>query len=120
MINFLEIQLREESSSLTSLTYFKPEFMSLARPHPLWTTCGNNSYEVCKAVVQAKMLSGRYKTEKLRRHFSTNIEGLCEICPDKCEGSLEHILLVCSSLSETRLRLCKMIETREDIMQISM
>ena len=34
--------LRGEAESLHSLTYFKPNFMSLSKPHPLWITCGSS------------------------------------------------------------------------------
>ena len=37
--NYWEIKLRGEASFLDSLQFFKPNFMSLGRPHPLWTTC---------------------------------------------------------------------------------
>ena len=45
-----------EADSLHSLTYFKPNFMSLSKPHPLWTTCGSNPYEVNKACIHPSSL----------------------------------------------------------------
>ena len=54
--------------------------MSLSKTHPLWTSCSNNSYDVSRAVVQARILSGRYKTDRLTR----------------------YLLLHCPSLSHTR------------------
>ena len=81
----------------------KPEFMSLSRPHPIWTTCGNNYYEVSKAVIQARFLSGRYRCETLTSHFTTGKTSLqCSICPEKSTGSVEHILLFCSALKDIR------------------
>ena len=52
--------LRGEAESLHSLTYFKPNFMSLSKPHPLWITCGSNPYEVNKACIfkQSVFLGG--------------------------------------------------------------
>jgi len=83
---------------LTSLIYFKPEYSSLTKPHPIYLTAGSKPYEVAKAVVQVRMLSGRYRTENLAKHWSTNKEGyyLGAICHQICE-SLEHILLWCPS-----------------------
>ena len=79
------------------------EFMSLSKPHLLWLTCGDNPFEVNKAVIQAKMLSGRYVTDKLSRHWTSNKGGLC-MRPD-CSGleigSLEHLLIFCQALSWT-------------------
>ena len=72
VINYWEIKLRQSSSGLTSLSYFKPEYMSLARTHPIWSTCGSNSFEVSKAIIQARMLSARYRTDKRLSYFNKN------------------------------------------------
>ena len=78
--------------------------MSLHTTHPLWTYCGSNSYEISKAIVQAKMLSGRYRTDQLLRHFSEN-DGFCNLCCQKILGSIEHLLLQCPVLEESRKQL---------------
>ena len=64
--DYWEINLRHSASLLPSLKYFHPQFMSLTQTHPMFTSCGSNSYEVSKAIIQAKMLSGRYRTDKLQ------------------------------------------------------
>ena len=81
--------------------------MSLSHPHLIWTTCGSNSFEVNKAVVQAKMLSGCYVTDKLSRHWSQNKSGICSLlgCTGQAIGSLDHIMLFCPALSTTRISL---------------
>ena len=85
--------------------YFKPHFMSLQVPHSLWLTCGTNSYEICKATIQAKMLSGRYRTDHLLRHFTDN-DGSCTLCKgDFSSGSIEHLLIYCPALVSTRKHL---------------
>ena len=109
VINFWELKLRGDAEPLLSLSYFKPEFMSLVKPHPLLVTAGASPYEVAKARVQALLLSGRYRTELLCRHWSSNSEGFCLL--PSCLGlgvkeDLEHILLKCGSLAGTRERLC--------------
>jgi hypothetical protein len=58
VVDYWETKLRGEASLLSSLVYFKPEFMSLTKPHPIWTTAGSNPYEVSKAIQQARFLSG--------------------------------------------------------------
>ena len=108
VLNYWEIKLRKEASDLSSLKYFQPQFMSLSKPHPIFMSAGSSPYEVVKAGVQATILSGRYKTERLCRHWSENKEGFC-ILPS-CLGKqlLEderHILLDCGSLVSTRIRL---------------
>ena len=83
--------------------------MTLSSPHPLWSAASSSPYEVSKAIVQAKMLSGRYRTELLCSHWSkTNKQGWCQT-PD-CQGAqvpedLEHILAFCPSLEPTRKNL---------------
>ena len=69
IVDYWQTKFRNESSHLSSLEYFKPNFMSLLVPHPIWSTCGSNPYEISKAIIQAKMLSGRYRSDRLLRHF---------------------------------------------------
>ena len=102
-----EGKLLDQASDLTSAPYFKPAFMSLSRPHPIWTSCGSNPFECHKAVIASRMLSGRYLTDRLQRHWTQNKTGSCLLqnCIFGSEGSLEHLLLHCKALSRTRERL---------------
>ena len=108
VVSYWETKLRDEASSLDSLSFFKPEFHSLAHPHPILWTARPNPYEVAKAVVQCKMLSGRYRTELLARHWSSNKNGFC-LSPSctaaQVQESLEHILLWCPSYEPMRQRI---------------
>ena len=112
VIDYWEQQLRLEASNpdLTSLRFFKPSFMSLLTPHPLWATCSSNPYEINKAVIQARMLSGRYITDQLSRHWTNNKTGSCLIpgCSTQDVGSLEHLLLHCTALEEPRNKTIKL------------
>ena len=108
VISFWEDKLRAEASLLSSLQHFQPNYMSLIKPHPLWLTAGASSYEVIKATIQAKMLSGRYRTELFCSHWSQNKAGVCLL--SSCNGrfvpeDLPHILRDCPQLEETRLQL---------------
>ena len=103
VVDWWQVKLRGEADHLDSLVYFKPSFMSLSSPHPLWTTA-KSPFEVRKAVITARMLSGRYRTDRLMRHWSrSNPEGLCRLpgCYGE-DGTLPHILLHCPALAETR------------------
>ena len=63
--------------------------------------------KIAMATVQARMLSGRYRTELLCSHWSNNKSGKClisENCLDMIED-LEHILISCDALHQTRLKL---------------
>ena len=110
VIDWWEQKLRAEADLLPSLQHFKPSFMSLSTPHPLWTSAGS-PYEVGKAVIAARMLSGRYRTDYLARHWNkSNPDGLCRLpgCAGQV-GNLEHILLHCPALAESRLRIVSLI-----------
>ena len=78
--------------------------MSLTTPHPMFTTCGSNSYETNKSTCQAAIISGRYKTDYLARHWvKENPLGYCVLCPglEKLD-TLDHFLLYCDSLNAAR------------------
>ena len=50
-----------------------------------------------------QMLSGRYRTKKLCRFWSSNKEGICLNCPElKQQEDITHILLVCPALNDAR------------------
>ena len=107
VVSHWEILLREEATSLRSLTYFNPSYMSLVKPHPLWSTAGSSSVQVAKACVQATMLSGRYRCGSLMRHWNVSSDGHC-LLSNECVSKLEdiqHILIICPALNHTRLSL---------------
>ena len=82
--------------------------MSLSSPHPLWLTATSNPYEINKAIVQARMLSGRYRTEGLCRFWSANPNGFCllQSCSDShIKEDILHLLVTFPSLESTRSRL---------------
>ena len=60
VLDYWQTKFRVSASEFSSLRYFKTDFMSLCHTHPLWTSCGKNLFEVTKAVVQSRFLSGRY------------------------------------------------------------
>ena len=111
--DYWEKKLRDDCLGLSSLSYFKASFMSLSTPHPLWTTCQANSFELSKAFIQAKFLSGRYRTDRLLRHFDKKSTGSCSLCQD-IDGSLEHLLLLCPSLSQCRSQQLNMLTMNSD------
>ena len=81
--------------------------MSLTKTHPIWSTAGCSSSKVAMATVQARMVSGRYRTEYLCRHWSKNKAGVC-LLSEECKSSFEdlpHILCLCPALQPTREKL---------------
>ena len=106
VVDFWEQKLRHDSSPLESLQYFHPEYMSLSSPHPIWKTAGASPTKVVMASVQALLISGRFRTEALCSHWSTNSSGFCKLS-NSCQTveNVEHFLKDCSALDKTRKNL---------------
>ena len=95
-------------AGLPSLQYLHPSFLSLTRPHPIWTSLDNNPYQAKAARIQALFLSGRYRAARLTRFWSHNKDGFCvlPICKNQnIYEDIEHIFLRCQGLTDVRRRL---------------
>ena len=103
---FWEDVLQQEALELLSLKMFHALSRSLSQPDYIWVTAGNNSFEVRKSCILARMMSGRYRTDYFARLWTSNKKGLCLIpgCADKI-GDLQHLLIECSALSDTRTKI---------------
>ena len=61
------------------------------------------------ATIQSQMISGRYRSEALCSHWSSNKSGYCQLS-NECSSILEdipHILAICTKLQPTRNKLWK-------------
>ena len=93
------------------LSHFNPNMHALSTPHPLWAAAGSNAYEVNKSTILSRMISGRYRTESICRFWTENRQGFClaPTCHEKgVVGDLEHLLLHCPALQDTRKSLQQM------------
>ena len=101
---------------MSSLQHFNPTRHSLLRPHQLWTSAGSSPHEANKAVTLARMMSGRYRTERLCRFWTANKDGYCllEGC-NQVVGDLEHLLVHCPGLQSVRSNLEQMWLTRTSL-----
>ena len=110
VVDFWETKLRAEAAKLELkfLTYFKSNFYSLTKHYPIWSMASSNPYEIEKARVQARMVSGRYRTCWLTRHWSGDSSGDCALptcqLSGPTSGTLSHILIECPDLAEARGR----------------
>ena len=86
-------KVRAQAAALPSISHFRSTHLSLSSPSPLITLCKSSRHEIKKMTVQLRMLSGRYRTCWLRRHWSGNISGDCEVpgCTPGTPGTLAHI-----------------------------
>ena len=116
ILDYWETSLRAEAATKSSLIYFKPAFMSLNNPHPMFLTCSSNPFETNKSICQASLLSRRFKTDYLSRHWvKENPEGYCVLCTHlRLQDTLEHFLIFCNHLSPTRLKILEYWQTYSD------
>ena len=99
-------KLTAEALNLPSLQFLCPSFLPLGRgTHPMWATCGSSPTAVRAATVQARMISGRYRTDWLRRHW-TGESGACRLpACTSTQGDLPHLLSgACTALAPTLAR----------------
>ena len=109
---FWRQHLTLQSSCRSSLRFLRPKFCSLPKPHPMLSYSFGNSLDARALTIQLMLLSGRYRTEKLRRHWSSNKMGYCVYpsCTNlKQIDDEEHFLLYCPALNCERRRLCSKI-----------
>ena len=117
VINYWEVKLRGESSLLSSLEYFHPEYMYITKPHPIWATVGSNPHQISKAIQQARFISGRYRSMSLSKHWTTNKEGFClsPTCTNTIEDT-KHILVQCNAYIDCKRRLYSLwLSTRNKV-----
>ena len=105
---FWRFYLSSQCGTFDSLKYLRTDFLSLNHPHPIFSYLQGNGYELRAASIQALILCGRYRTEKLKRFWSKNTFGFC-LFPEcfnlKQKEDIRHFLLLCAGLSDERRRL---------------
>ena len=108
VVRYWENVLRDEASTLKSLSMFRPQYMSLLTPHLIWRTAGHSPFKVAMASVQALFISGRYRCGALTRHWTCPpTDGCCELS-SQCINTIEdipHIIQRCPALQKVRLGL---------------
>ena len=74
---------------------------SLLEPHHAWTTFDPNTKDVQRAAVKARMITGTYMLQEQKAKFYSDQDASCPLCDQESE-TLEHFLLRCQQLDETR------------------
>ena len=99
-------KLEDETSDLKSLRFFHSSCCLIGRPHLIWEFSKHHPFETTKAIIVAKMMSGRYRTDKLRGHWTLNKEGNClaPTCTD-VEGDLPHMFVSCPAIRSVKDRI---------------
>ena len=107
VVSYWEASLREEAATLPSLHLFAANNCSIGAIHPVFSLAGKKDYEVTKATIVARMISGRYRTDYLARHWSNDRSGRCSLCRQE-NGTLDHIIVRCSILNSVRDKMKQM------------
>ena len=97
-----------DAKKLQSFRYIDVRLLSFSSPYPIWRSLDGNKYQTEAALVQAVLLSGRYRTERLCRFWTSNKQGFCLICLKFNREEIEdlgHLLIRCAGLTEQRRRL---------------
>ena len=101
-------RFREEicGLKLKSLKLFNESSCQLGRPHLIWEFSQHHPFEVSKAIIVARLMSGRYRTDKLRRHWTQNREGFC-LAPTcrNVVGDIPHMFVSCPAIRSIRHRI---------------
>ena len=75
-----------------SLKYLKGSHIQLGcGPHPLWISCQGSRTAIEAAIIQARILTGRYRDDYLTSKFSPYKTGHCSMC-GFYPGTVSHYL----------------------------
>jgi len=103
-------KLVDEANDKTTLKFFNSEVCIMGKVHPVWRSCGSETYEVTRACVKSKLLCGVYLLQSDRAKFSKQfVSSLCPLCfkepEDRC-----HFILNCSVLLNVREKFLGLIK----------
>ena len=93
IIEFWHTELSKQAAAKPSLQFLSCPFLPLGSgPHPIWLSCRSSKSAVKMATVQAKMISGRYRTDALTSKWTGgNARCLLPGCNGQ-KGDLFHLL----------------------------
>ena len=103
--NIHELSCSAENKS--SLKWLVLEKMN-TEVHPIWQSAPNSGRGNEAANVRARMLIGRYKTEKLLHKFKLKNKSICSLCMDEEEGNC-HMITTCRATTHIREEAIKKI-----------
>ena len=100
--NFWEHTLKDEASDKSSLEYINLVHLSIGSVHQVWTTVKPNTFDVQRASVKARLLTGTYMLQTNKAVFNQfKVKATCYLCNDGDETRL-HFIVICSALQGCR------------------
>ena len=104
----LDTTMQEEKEARSTLKHM--DNRSVRSAHPIWKYLPNNTLEVRKAEVKAKIITRTYTLQSDRSKFANGHEdSTCQICNNGIEDT-KHFLLNCTSLSIERQKFMAIIK----------
>ena len=97
-------EIKKEGVQKSSLRFMNLEDLTIGRPHQIWECASIDTLQVKKAGVRANLLAGTYKLQLTMSNFQGGtVSSHCRMCYSG-EENLQHFILECNSLSDTRER----------------
>ncbi|VDI80532.1 Hypothetical predicted protein [Mytilus galloprovincialis] len=91
-----------EKSEKSTMKYINIKARPIGNPHQIWKFTSNNTLEVKKAEIKAKLITRTYTLQVDRAKFSRNVEqDMCLLCNSATEDT-EHFMLECNALKTER------------------
>ncbi|KAK3101457.1 hypothetical protein FSP39_003722 [Pinctada imbricata] len=100
--NIYTAKITEEIKTKSTLKYLGIQKQPLDNPHPIYKFTGPNPFEVLKAQIKARILTGTYiLQENLQKFNQHDIDTTCELCHSEPEDR-NHFILTCKKLEDRR------------------
>ena len=99
---FWEAEIKKDGMQKSTLKHLSFDNFRIGKPHFIWESASLDTLQVKKAGVKANLLTGTYKLQAtVSKYQGGTVSARCRMCNSE-EENLQHFLLDCSSLTETR------------------
>ncbi|CAC5418282.1 unnamed protein product [Mytilus coruscus] len=96
--------LQEEMKEKSTLKRYNTQMLKIHETHPVWKTLPPLTYEVKKANIKARLLTGTYLLQEHVQRFTGNTEEQkCQLCQIEKED-IVHFILRCPALNEKKTK----------------
>lgn len=96
-------KLLRQKEMYSSLNYLSSNY-HLGKTHPIVNLPFANPSDIPRIATRLKIVTGTYLLQTNRAAFSKSVKGTCQLCDDADE-TLEHFLLACKKLMNTRQKI---------------
>ena len=109
-------EIQKEAAMKSTLNHLSCTNFQAGKPHFIWQSASIDTLQVKKAGVRANLVAGTYKLQTVVSKFQGGtISSQCRMC-NKGEENLQHFILECNSLEETRKKyICPILQILENL-----